>query len=74
MKYVHVLNASTMKKPEGWLKEPNFKRNGQKKALYSPIGSKGVKNREKQKKIGLKQPEGWLKFLNNETNETKILK
>jgi hypothetical protein len=32
-----------------------------KKALYSPIGSKGVKNREKQKKIGLKKPKEWLK-------------
>jgi hypothetical protein len=50
-----------MKKSEGWLKEPNFKRNSQKKALHSPIGSKGVKNREKYKKIGLKKPEGWLK-------------
>ena len=36
-------------------------RNGQKKTLYSPIGSKGVKNREKRTKIGLKQFEGWLK-------------
>jgi hypothetical protein len=42
-----------LKKPDGWLKEPKFERNGQKKALYSPIGSKGVKNREKRNKIGL---------------------
>ena len=32
-----------------------------KKALYSPIGSKGVKNREKRNKIGLKKHVGWFK-------------
>jgi hypothetical protein len=50
-----------LKRPHGLLKEPTFKRDGQKKALYSPIGSKGVKNREKWTKIGLKLSEGWLK-------------
>ena len=50
-----------LKKPDVWLKEPKFGRNGQKKALYCPIGSKGAKNREKRNKIGRKKPEMWLK-------------
>jgi hypothetical protein len=36
------------------VKRAKIVRSGQKKALYSPIGSKGVKNREKRTKIDLK--------------------
>jgi hypothetical protein len=47
-----IYPATGLKRPDGWLKEPKFERYGQKRAFYSPIGSKGVKNREKRKKIG----------------------
>jgi hypothetical protein len=53
-KYKYSPKYKYSEKARWVVKRAKFERNGQKKALYSPIGSKGVKNREKWNKIGLK--------------------
>ena len=43
--YIINIPLQFIKRPDGWLKEPIFEINSQKKFFYSPIGSSGVKNR-----------------------------